>query len=69
MGEFMTAPVVVAVPVYGPWLVVPVRVPSLLRGGPVPVVGMAETWESGPKVDASCPMGDGFCAKVTAASV
>jgi hypothetical protein len=52
-----SAPVVVAVPEKGPWLVAPVT-SELLRGGAEPgVVGMALIWESGPKDVASAPVG------------
>lgn len=52
-----SAPLVVAVPEKGPWLVAPVT-SELLRGGAtVPgVVRIALTWESGPKVDAGAPV-------------
>ena len=64
-GEFDMAPVVVADPLNGPWLVGPVRLLGTIGGAApasVPVgtaVGVALTWESVPNDEASGPSGDG----------
>lgn len=63
-----TAPVVVGVPSYGPWLVGPVKILDT-RGATGPDVAIALTCESGPKTVAKDPIGDGVCSTGASASV